>query len=298
MATRIWIGTSSTAFDTAGNWSPSGAPANNDTLVFNHQATANCATNLSTTLTGVTLIVEKSFTKYIGDGTNYLVLDGGTMYVRKASGSGSPAGSGRIMVNFGSTAATAYIEDSAQTSADTYYPPIQLLGTSLTVQASGGSYGIAIRPGEVSTATAVKQTADSEAVVSAGGYLGTGLTLTAATLNAGTLRNRSDQTATTVTVANAAATYEATGAGAHTTINCYAGHVNYEGGGNITTLNLAGTFKRTRDTRAITISTTNIYTGSTVDIDNGAGGVTMTTKNLINCGMQDVTWNTSEGVLL
>jgi hypothetical protein len=75
MATRIWTGSAdSTTFATAGNWAPSGAPSNDDTLIIN--ATSDNITGAATGLTGITLKVTEGFTGNIGSSTTYLDLDG------------------------------------------------------------------------------------------------------------------------------------------------------------------------------------------------------------------------------
>lgn len=294
MATKYWISTSSTSFNTAANWSDTAAPANGDTLVFNSLGTASCTTNLSTSLTTITLIVEKSYTGNIGvlsgATATYLVLDGGTLYAEQTTGQGGPTGSPLIMVNFGSTAAVANIYDSSSTSASTYYPPIILKGTSLTVNQFGGSAAIAPFPGETSTLTAAKIAKGVSPSVQPNLFLGAGVTTTLLTATTGTILNRAGQTQTAVTLSgDAKYTYD--GTGAHTTLTTNAGsYCTYAGTGTITTLNNSGTFDREKDTRALTITNTNLYAGCSFLLNNGVASSTTRTNAVafVACGIQDI----------
>lgn len=293
MATKTWISTSSTSFTTAANWSDNAAPANGDTLIFNGQGTANVATNLSTTLTGLTLIVEKSYGGQIGvlsgSTATYLVIDGGTLHVGQQSGQGSPTGSSLVMVNFGSTAGTAYVYDSASTGASTYYPPVILKGTALTLFQTGGSVGVAPLTGETATLTAATISKGPGSVAPTL-YLGSGVTQTLVTAKNGTVFSRSAQTAATTTISGDA-TYRTEGSGAHTTINCHGnGKVLYGCTGTITTLNLSGEFNTEQYPQGFTITDRNFSKGARFFGDNGRSA-SMTFTNaytLDNCAIQDV----------
>lgn len=295
MATKYWISTSSTSFNTAANWSDTAAPGNNDTLVFNHLGTANCTTNLSTILTGVTVIVEKSYTGQIGvlsgATATYLVLDGGTLNVGQTTG-GTSSGSGSplVMVNFGSTAGTVNLYDSASTSSTSYYPPVIVKGTSLTWNQFGGSAGVAVLPGETATLTAAKILKGYNPTVSPSLYLGTGVTTTALNAALGNIVNRSAQTQTAVTLSGTAQ-YLYDGTGAHTTLTTEIGSTAiYSGTGTITTLNNGGTFDREKDPRALTITNTNLYRGCALLLNNGVASSTTRTNAVafVRCAIQDI----------
>src|SRR5688572_27038899 len=107
MATKWWISTSSTSFTTAANYSDNAAPANGDTIIFNHLGTASVLTNLGSSLTTLTVIVEKSYTGSIGvlavggsSGT-YLTMDGGTVHIERPAAFGSGSGSSLLMFDTG-----------------------------------------------------------------------------------------------------------------------------------------------------------------------------------------------------
>lgn len=295
MATKHWISTSSTSFTTAANWSDGNAPANSDVLVFNHLGTASCTTDLGTALTGLVIYVEKTYTGNIGvlsgSTATYLVIDGGTLHLQQNTGQGGPSGSPLIMINTGSTAAVANVYDSSSTSSSSYYPPIILKGTSLTVNQFGGSMAVAPLPGETATLTALKITKGVSPQVAASTYLGAGVTTTLMTASTGTIINRAGQTQTAVTLSgDARYTYD--GTGAHTTLSVNKGAVaTYAGTGTITTLNLfGGTFDREKDTRALTITNTNLYDGCSILLNNGVASSTTRTNAVafVGCAIQNV----------
>jgi hypothetical protein len=302
MATKWWISTSSTSFNTAGNWSDGVAPASSDTLIYNYLGTANCETNLGTSLTGVTVIVEKSYSGQIGSITaagvaTYLALDGFTAYIGQRTGAGSPTGSQLVLLsNTGSNATVINIFDTPPTSSTNFYPPFLTKGAALTINHSGGIIGVAVIPGE--TAGLTLNVAKGSGQQSPVAYLGAGVTAAAITINNGQVDSRSDNTTASVILSDGNSIYNFQGTGAHTAASVDSGTFNHAGIGTITTLNLTGTFNRDKDTRALTVTTLNFYRGAMLNVDNGkSGSTTITNKNLVRCGMQDVRWQTPEGDL-
>lgn len=61
--TRVWDGSSSTLWNAAANWTPSGVPAALDSVVFNNTAGRNCSINITTTVAQVT--IQSNFTRSI-----------------------------------------------------------------------------------------------------------------------------------------------------------------------------------------------------------------------------------------
>lgn len=300
MATRTWTSSSSTSFSTAGNWTPSGAPANGDVLFLNHLGTASIETDLGSTLTGITLNVEKSYTGRIGVLTSttqtYLTFDGGTINLGIQPVQGSPAGSPLLMIaNTSTTAMTVNVLDSSSTSYSTNYPPVLLKGTDMTVNGTGGKVGIAALPGETSTGT-YKTTAGSGSVAPFI-FLGSGVTITALSANAGTINSRSANTCTAATISGNAV-YQYDGTGAHTALTVNSGATcYYNGTGTITDLDCSGTFNGSRDTRAKTITDSIFRRGATLDIDNGvAGAFTFTNASEFPDGIGEVTINSPSQV--
>jgi hypothetical protein len=345
-----------------------------DTVIFDYRGTGKLAptstANLATDKYLAEIIIDKSFTGEIGDGTNYWRVHAAKVTAGFLSGVPVPNGGGspRVMIQTnkstaqtsaitrsGATATftsathglangatvvvtgadqtdynitavisnvtantfdytvanapttpstgtasfyvptTVTVVDAGSTSSDTQFPPMQFKSTGVTHNQSGGSVGYAVRTGETSTGTF--NIAKGEGVNPAKLYLGPGVTPAAITNNGGGVTSRSDNTATAVTVTGANATYESLGSGAHTTLTVGAqAKAIYSGSGNIATLNNQGTFDRTRDTRAITVSTMNLYAGSSTLVNNGkASSTTRTTINLVQCGAQDIEVSTPLG---
>lgn len=302
MATRYWVSTTPGSFTTAGNWYPSGAPANGDTLVFNALGPGSVNSGLNTSLTGVTLVVDKGYTGSIGvmpsgnTPASYLTLVGGALIVgRESGGTSSGTGSPAILVDFGGTAATVTVYDSGSTSTVPGLPPILLKGSNLTIHHLGGKIGVAAVPGE--TATVTYNCGSQAGVISPTAFFGTGATITLLSMQSGTVLSVSGNTVASATVSGG--TYIHQGSGAHTDLTTVAGGtVLYDGTGTITTLNNAGVFRRSRGTDSLAITTLNLYSGATLDLDNGrAGTVTISNVNL-NCKLHEASVRLPYGVRL
>lgn len=288
MATKYWISTSSTSFTTGANWSDSAAPGNNDTLIFNHLGTANCSTNTASSLTGVTVIVEQSYTGQLGALTSagvatYFQLDGGTVFIGRKTAQGSGSGPTLVMLkNSSTTAMTVNVLNTSSSSASTYYPPVMITGgTAITVNHSGGNVGVSLVPGESATVT-YRIAISDDAAIPPSVTFGSGVTVTELTANGGTITSYSSNTNTN-TALSGTATYTYLGTGAHTTIDASTGTtVIYSGTGTLTTGNLrGGSIDFSRDSRAKTVTTLNTYRGYSLNVNNGeAGSITFT--NAIN----------------
>jgi hypothetical protein len=309
VATKYWISTSSTSFNTAANWSDAAAPANSDTLIFNGLGTANVETNLGTTLTGLTIIVEQSYAGQIGvlsgSTATYLKIDGGTLVIGQNTGHGAPSGSALIMVDFGASnstnAGTVRIYDSSSSSASDYYPPILITNTStngtppvVTVQQYGGSAGFSALPGDTAGARKFSYYSSPPAsgapAVAVNAYFGSGATTNLIKSSVGTLLSRSAITAPEVTLSgNAKMVYE--GSGDLTALNVYE-QAEFEDRGteaNITALKVGGTYRR-RSNTAVSCPSATFTAGATFDVDSGNTSCFSftSTKTLSNCSIQDV----------
>lgn len=239
--------------------------------------------------------MEKGFTGQLGDISaagvaTYLVIDGGTLYNGQTSGQGSPTGSPCVMVDFGSTAGTVYMYDSASTSLRTYTPPVNVKGTGITLYHTGGSLGIASLTGETATLTAGTVNRGSGGV-SPNLYLGSGVTQTLLNANAGTIFSRTGATAAN-TVVSGTAIYTVEGTGAHTALNCYdGGKVNYGCTGTIGTLNLTGEFNNESYSQPFTITDRAFGKGAKYFINNGKStSITQTNAYSLMAGtaLQDI----------
>lgn len=298
MAEKTWTGAVNGNFQTAGNWSDSVAPANSDTLHFTGASNVSVNAGLSNTLTGVTLVVDKSYAGSIGTISgatyDYLTLDGGTINIGQGGGGpGFQPGSPQLMFgNTGATAMTFNVNDSGSSSNNGVHPPILINGgTAITLNQSGGSVGVAVNPGTTATLASVKLTKNADAQIPTQLFLGRGVTLTLLQARDALILSRAVAAATTVRI-DANATYRFIGAFAHTTVEVFeGGTVQYEGTGTISTLRIAGTFDRTKGNQSLTITDVHMEAGGALLMDNGvAGSVTLTNGIVLDsCGLQDVT---------
>lgn len=298
MATKFWKSTSSTSFNTAGNWSDGAAPLAGDTLIFNYLGTASVASNLDSNLTNITLIVEKSYSGNIGvlsaTAQTYLELDGGTVYLETPVSQGSPTGSQLLMImnsngTSSPTAMTVYVYDSAQTSSSTYNQPILLTGDLITLNHYGGKVGISTFAGETCASATIRVT-PQDATVSPNLTIGRGVTIASLTGSGGIIKNESTNTNTAVAISDGCQ-YDYVGTGAHTALtvangaSCY-----YSGTGTLTAGTVAGsTLSFGRDARAKTITNLTVRAGSTLDLANGdPASLTFTNAIQFPDGMTDV----------
>lgn len=147
------------------NYSTGALPTASDTLIIRDNDDA-IAYDLDAVGNIGTLVVEQSFTGTIGlseavfarDATGgntttvreyretYLTSIIGALIIGRHTGTGSPSGSTRIKIhNTNTSASAAEVIDTATTSAETFKPPVRLLGSS-------GNYDIRIRDGIVGIA--------------------------------------------------------------------------------------------------------------------------------------------------
>lgn len=194
-----------------------------------------------TTLTS--LNIGKSFTGKIGyngasgySGT-YLQIKATTVNIGDHSGTGSPAGSGRIMLDTGSTTSTININDSASTGTDSNKPPIRILANdgSTVLNIRKGIVGVAYESGETSTLSAINISYNTNKTSDAKVYIKSGVTLT--TLDK--IGGECELSCAATTVTNEAGTLKILGGGAITTLNNY-GTVYSNSTGTITTFNQFG----------------------------------------------------------
>jgi hypothetical protein len=300
--TKYWLGTT-TSFSTSTNWkladgSAAAAPGAGDTLIFNSNAAGSCTADLGSSLTGLTIIVEPSFTYSIGTVASgvptYLHVHGGTLKMPKTSGAGSPSGSPRVLIDFGSVSAGADIdiEYTSRNPTESYLPAVQIIGTGLRANITGGVVGFAIRPGETATLDSLKIGGDSPQVT-----LGRGATCTSIIGNAGAIDNLSTNTTATSRFGRGC-TYTNSGSGAHTTMYVESGgRAIYKGAGTIGTLYCWGSLDMSQNNNSVTITSSTFYAGHNVNIDNGvAGGVVFTNARNFPDGMGSGVFRTPAGV--
>lgn len=280
MATKFWLG-ATTSFTTASNWSDSAAPQNGDTLIFTAASAGSCASDLASSLTGITLIIEPSFAHEIGavdadtGAATPLRLFGGTILMPRTSGAGSPAYSPRVLLNLatvsGSPSVVA-IEATSESPTESYYPPVQIIGTDIDARISGGIVGFAVRPGEVASITSL---AVAKGDASPRVFIGRGATITSCAMAGGTVQNLSEQTIGTVAVADGV--YVSSGSAAHSSIIVDGGTVRYNGSGAIGSLSCRRAFDASANLNPLTITDCELLAGYDANFDNGIqGGIVFT----------------------
>lgn len=192
-------------------------------------------------------IVEEGYEGSIGSDTiGYLYIDPDKF---EFSGGGSTAS----YINIMAAAISAKIYKTAQVEAGSR--GLYLRGTAISVlDIIGGQVGLAVNPGETSTATTASVMAQGASL-----WLGSGVTLTNLRVYGGSARVRCN--VTTVTFNGGSIVNEE--ASALTTLNQKAGTFIYQSSGNITTHNFyGGGFDEMQSGLARTISTRNLYAGS------------------------------------
>jgi hypothetical protein len=312
MASYTWISNTASSFDTVTNWlkddgTNAAKPGNGDTVIFSAQGVGSVTSGLSqTAVTFTEIILEQGYTGSIGVAQSgvtaavYLTHAAPKVTIGTQTGDGDPTGAALVQMNSGATTCTYHVFDSASTAtADTTLPPIRIKGSAITVNMSGGNVGVAVYGGETATTAAITMTkGDGQVEPEPSLYLGIGTTVTSLKMGAGAVLSRAGQTVSAAIVNGG--TFEHTGAGACTALSVYGEGVAYYAGGTITTLNLGGTFDRTKDARAVTITNTNLYKGFNLQLNNGVTLSTVFTNRpaVVGGGNQDGTIVSVPGELI
>lgn len=287
----------------AANWSDGVPNAADDVYVDGGSVSLlyNLDTLAAVTLTSLT--IGQNFTGRIGlpeynaDSTSYReyrpqYLQVGATTVTIGAGAGS--GSGRIKIDLGSVQSAVTVLNSGS-GLESSLAAVILLGThaSNVLNVLGGSVGVALFGGEVSTILTTRLAKAPAGVKSSVLTLGVGCTLTTITNEGGALNLRSACT----TLTQKAGTTFITGSGAITTANINAGTLTHQGTGTITTLNVfsGATADFSRDDRAITI--TNViqtYRGASL-LDDAYRIVYTGGVKANGCGLNEITWRLGIG---
>lgn len=257
MATKIWVGTDTGNegdINTAANWSPSGVPEAADTVIF-QDSTQDADTGLAT-LAAIALAavhIKKSYTGTIGDASDtFFQFLCSTLDVGAQDGPGTQSGSGKLLLDIGTTAAAVTVWDTGSTS-DAGKPALRLkaANAATTVEIKKGLVGIASEPGETATVATINGGYVANPSSDVRAWIGSGVTLTTLSQDGGEIVLGC--AATTVTVAAGVLTTR--GSGAITTLNVYGGVAYPESSGEITTANCkGGTTDFTRDKTARTLT--------------------------------------------
>jgi hypothetical protein len=271
MADKVWIGTTDGSFTTATNWLGGVAPVSGDRLIFDYRAVRDLTAALNQSAVTGTIVAESSFTKYVGDGTNYLQFGASSCVIGQNTSADAGAGSARLMFDFGATAnvTTIYRTADAPATTEPYVQPVRLKGGNVQLNVSGASnVGFCQSTGETGTLAALRVTAGPDGATPTV-EVGRGVTVTAQNINAGTVHSLSDNTAAATDVDGGTYNYE--GTGGHTTLTVRADSTCYYSGTGTagTTEVRGGTFDCTRDGRSKTFTTFRAYAGSSLLLDNG-----------------------------
>lgn len=200
----------------------------------------------------------------------------------------NPQGSGRIKIDFGSTAGTINVYNTGSLSTDIGFEATRCIGSALTtINVYSGRFGLATNsPAETSTVTTINVTGN----ISGSGSIcdcGSGVTWTTASCAAGGQLNLASAGTTMTTSSGGIATV--IGAGLVGTVN--AGGQTYMnnrvGGTDVTTLNIydTGIADFSGNPSASTVATMNIYAGGVLVTDPAnPDHVTVTTLHKKNGG--------------
>ncbi len=163
---------------TAANWSTGTIPVNSDDVVISDNS-VNICWGFSQSAVGLdSLKIEKTYTGRIGlrstefattaDGDTYstvtkyeyrdtyLAIGTDVADIGVFNGTGSPNGSGRIKINFGTASAQITIHDTASNATETGLCACRILanhtGTDIFIRSAPGGFGVAVdAPDETST---------------------------------------------------------------------------------------------------------------------------------------------------
>lgn len=283
-------GTGPNYFSDAENWSGGAVPVDNDDIVFDHQAAASCLYGLDQSSTTPTSVVVTSGFRYaIGlpqvnrdspslpyneHRLTYLALDGGGTVVIDGSG-------GQLIKLDTGSKSTSVTVNATGAVQEANVPSVLLRANhaASVVAVTGGRVGLNYEPkvsGEVAT-------------VFVGGAgnpqveIGNSTTVATIRMTNGGVVNRS--AATTVNINGGSYSHYG---GAITTLSVDGGAVSLYSTATITTVNVsAAMIDATRDSRARTFTTTNVYPRAS--IQDPSGTITFTNGLNLYCKPTEIT---------
>lgn len=269
MADQVWQGDDATVpndWSDADNWDGAAVPTNAD-RVWLQQNGVDITDGLGqSAVTVAELHAEHSFTGYIGSATAFLAIGATICNVGRHTGLGTPAGSTRIKIDFGSVQTALTVYRTSTSSADSNKEPARFKG-------SHASNAINIHDGTVGLATDDPDDVIVAASLSVyGGTVncGRGATLTSVNVHAGQLTLRTGFT----TLNQRDGTVNTFGSGAATTIKMIAGTFNNESTGTVTTLTVGEAARFNHFGGAVTLTNLSLY--GLLDLSGATGTVTVT----------------------
>ena len=291
-------------WSTAANFSGAAVPVNDDDVTLANTSVNICHGLAQSAVELDSLTIEKTYTGKLGldytafatsaDGattvttaveyrSTSLDIESPVVNIRRHNGPGTAAGSGRILIDLGTVACEATIEDSVNSASDAGRPAIQIeansASTNIYVESAPGGVGIGTeRPTTTTTVGKVSVTAPNTRTQV---LIGTGTTITTFEQSGGANTLQAAATVTAATVNGG--TLLTDGAYLITTLEVNAGVVTANNlpaaGAAITTLNLnGGKVDGSKSSQARTWTTVQLGTDSaTLVADDDV--VTITTLN-------------------
>lgn len=268
MANQVWQGDDGTVpndWSDADNWDGAAVPVNSDNVWLQQNAIDITAGLNQSAVTVASLNAEHSFTGSLGSATAFLQIGATACIVGRHTGLGTPAGSSRIKIDFGSVQTALTVYRTGTSSSDSNKEPARFKGTH-------ASNVVTVHDGTVGLAT---DDPDDQIVVSSlavfGGVVncGPGATLTTISVDGGQLTVRTGFT----TLTQRDGTVNTFGSGAATTVKLLNGVINNESTGTIATLTVGepATFNHTGGAVTVT-NAINLY--GTLDLTNATGAFT------------------------
>lgn len=292
MAKNTYLGTSND-FTNTGTWSTGSAPVSTQDLYITSTSQVITAGLAESAVAPNSLNIYTDYTGAIGNpGTasgatgSYLQLGPTTTNIG-VQGQGTGTGPRRCNLNFGSTTAIVNVQSTTNSPLDSGQSPVRLLGTSMTVNLTGGIISIAAFPTEAATITALNINSGQSSVTPSA-YIGAGGTLTLLSQSAGTVT-----TASTSSVPNAVISQSNTGlvhigTGGFGTLTIGGGaKCSYSGSGTIALLNITGTIDMSGGGGTVTVTNSTFFPGAKV-IDPGGRLVFTNPPVLSECSQKDL----------
>ena len=303
MSTYIWEGLGSTAsvdydWSEGSNWlSEDGVqyvyPPDDGDIVYLFDTSNSVLYGLNQV--GVDLAelhIHQSFTGYLGDNVlnqgDYLQIGSTLVWIGEHDSQSSPVGSGRILLDLGSTASTVNVVNSKTSAQEPNKTPVRLLfdNAASTLNVKKGLVGVGLdHPGEISTIGTINVSYLNNKSTDARVWVGEDVTLTTWLQSGGDNKLGSGCTTCTINDGKLAIT----GIGNYTTLYCYgSGELDYRSTGTITTLHVSGKADLSKDLRARTITNCTLYKGANLSAHDN---VTFTNGIVLanGVGLSDVT---------
>jgi len=265
--TLIWTGTTNGDWGTDTNFSPAQVPITGDTVIMENNAVAVTGTLDQSAVTLAALIIKQSYTGTIGTAATYLQIGATLVDIGEHYGYGTPLGSQRIMLDFGTVASTINIHNTCTTSADSGRAPVRIKIVEATsdIFIRKGTVGIGANiHGDLSTVDEIHVGFVDSKASDATVVIGASVTLDELQMTGGEVTLQC--AATTVGVIDG--TLYTEGSGAITTMTVEGGTVYSNSSGTITTLNAkGGTVDFTKSSEDRTVTTTDYWVGAKIKWD-------------------------------